>query len=76
MGEYRFLPYEPEKPLLLPPDMRTWLPDDHLAVFISDLVDSLDLSGIIAKSPIELAQHELWKPSVHHQSPCWWLRKH
>jgi len=47
MGDYRFLPYEPEKPLILPPDLRTWLPDDHLALFISDVVDSLDLAEII-----------------------------
>lgn len=47
MGDYRFLPYEPEKPLLMPPDMRTWLPEEHLALFISDVVDSLDLSEII-----------------------------
>ncbi len=47
MRVYRFLPYEPEKPLLLPPDMRTWLPDNHLALFISDVVDALDLPEIV-----------------------------
>lgn len=47
MGDYRFLPYEPEKPLILPPDMRKWLPEAHLALFISDVVDSLDLTEII-----------------------------
>jgi len=46
MGDYRFLPYEPEKPLILPPDMRTWLPQDHLALFISDVVDALDITEI------------------------------
>jgi transposase len=47
MKDYRFLPYEPEKPLLLPPDIRTWLPEEHLALFISDVVDNLDLTEII-----------------------------
>lgn len=46
MTDYRFKPYEPDKPLLLPPDIRKWLPDDHLALFISDVVDSLDLTVI------------------------------
>ena len=33
--------------LLLPPDLREWLPADHLAYYISDVVESLDLSGIL-----------------------------
>ena len=46
MKDYRFIDYEPDKPLELPPDIRTWLPEDHLALFISDVVDSLDFSEI------------------------------
>ena len=38
--------YVPEQELLLPPSLRDWLPDDHLAFFVSDLVDALDLSAI------------------------------
>ncbi len=38
--------YLPEQSLLLPPSLREWLPDDHLAFFVSDLVDVLDLSAI------------------------------
>jgi transposase len=38
--------YVPEQDLLLPPSLRDWLPDDHLAYFVSDLVDALDLSAI------------------------------
>ena len=41
-----FRPYLPEQDLLLPPSLRDWLPDDHLAYFVSDLVDALDLSAI------------------------------
>lgn len=43
----RFRDYQPDQMLLLPPDMRDWLPEDHLANFISDVVDTLDLSEII-----------------------------
>jgi transposase len=38
--------YLPEQSLLLPPDLRDWLPDDHLAHFVSELVDELDLGAI------------------------------
>ena len=34
--------------LLLPPSMRDWLPEDHLAYFILDVVGELDLSKVYA----------------------------
>ncbi len=40
-----FRRYEPDQLLLLPPDMRAWLPEGHFAHHVSDLVDGLDLSG-------------------------------
>lgn len=42
-----YLSYDPEQRLLLPPDLREWLPEGHLALFISDVVDELDLSAIL-----------------------------
>lgn len=33
--------------MLLPPDLRQWLPDDHLALYVSDIVEQLDLSAIL-----------------------------
>lgn len=41
-----FRPYVPEQTLLLPAALRDWLPEGHLAPFISDVVDSLDLQEI------------------------------
>ncbi len=41
-----YLSYDPEQRLLLPPDLRDWLPEGHLALFISDVVDELDLRKI------------------------------
>ena len=41
-----YLPYDPDQPLLLPQALRQWLPEDHRAYFISDVVDQLDLSEI------------------------------
>lgn len=34
----------PRPVLLLPPDLRDWLPEGHLAWFILDLVDQLDIA--------------------------------
>ena len=33
--------------LLLPPSLREWLPDDHLAWFIMDAVDALDIDALL-----------------------------
>jgi transposase len=41
-----YRPYAPEQDLLLPPSLRDWLPEGHLAFFVSDLIDQLDLSAI------------------------------
>src|ERR1700680_281931 len=38
--------YLPEQDLLFPPSLGDWLPEDHLAYFVSDVVEELDLSAI------------------------------
>jgi transposase len=43
-----YRPYLPEQDLLLPPNLRDWLPENHLVYFVSDVVDQLDLSKIHA----------------------------
>jgi transposase len=42
----KYITYNPTQSFLLPPDPRDWLPDGHLALFISDTVDDLDISSI------------------------------
>ena len=44
-----YLPYDPDQQLLLPAALQEWLPEDHLAYFISDVVDQLDLSEVMAR---------------------------
>lgn len=44
----KFRPYCPEQLFLLPPCLNDWLPENHLASFISDTVDELDLSEFFA----------------------------
>lgn len=41
-----YRPYEQNQLLLLPPNMREWLPAGHMAYFLSDVIDQLDISGI------------------------------
>jgi transposase len=43
-----FLTCDREQPLLLPPDLHDWLDDDHLAWFVIEAVDELDLSDFYA----------------------------
>jgi len=40
----RFVPVDRETQYLFPPSVQEWLPDDHLARFIVDVVEQLDLS--------------------------------
>jgi len=42
----KYLTYNPTQSFLLPPNPRDWLHDGHLAVYISDTVDRLDISAI------------------------------
>jgi len=43
-----YRPYLRDRDLLLPPSLRDWLPENHLAYFVSDMVGQLDLSRIQA----------------------------
>ncbi len=43
-----YRPYYPDEELLLPPSLREWLPENHLAYFVCDVVDTLDLSAMDA----------------------------
>jgi hypothetical protein len=36
-----------DQPFLPPPDLRDWLPADHLAWFVRDVVDQLDLDPFV-----------------------------
>ena len=44
-----YRPYDPDQQLLLPAALQEGLPPDHLAYFVSDVVDQLNLSAIMAR---------------------------
>ncbi len=41
-----FIPLSREQIFVLPPSMDEWLPENHLARFIVEVVDQLDLSAL------------------------------
>ena len=44
MGQ-RFVACDREQSFLMPPDVREWLPDGHLAWFVIDAVEEMDLEA-------------------------------
>ncbi|SCK36595.1 Transposase [Variovorax sp. HW608] len=44
-----YRPYEPEQEMLLPASLQDWLPKGHLAYFIGDSVDALNLKAFYAR---------------------------
>jgi hypothetical protein len=40
---FNFLPCDRDQPYLLPPSLKDWLPEDHLAWFLLDAVKEMDL---------------------------------
>lgn len=41
----RYVNIDRDTALLLPPDLRDWVPEDHLVHFVIDAVDQLDVSS-------------------------------
>jgi len=56
--------YLPEQDLLLPASLREWLPEGHLAYYVSDVVDQLDLSAIHAVYEKELRGQPPYDPRM------------
>ena len=57
-----YLPYDPDQQLLLPQALQEWLPEGHLAYFISDIVDQIDLSEITGR--YEPGSGEAGRPTI------------
>ena len=59
-----YLPYDPQQMLLLPEALQEWLPEGHLAHFISDAVDGLDLSAFHARYDKEGPRNQPFHPAM------------
>ena len=45
---YNFVAVDREQLMLMPPSVADWLPEDHLAWFVLDVVAELDLAGFLS----------------------------
>ena len=59
-----FRPYAPDQDLLLPPSLGDWLPEGHLAYFISDVVEELELATFYAPYEGDGRRKAPYEPSM------------
>ena len=59
-----YLPYDPQQMMLLPEAMQEWLPEGHLAYFIDDAVDGLDLSAFHARYEKDGPRNQPFHPAM------------
>jgi transposase len=60
----RYRPVRRDQPFLLPPDMRDWLPQGHLAWFVIEAVAVLDISRFSARPGRSWAGRAAYDPAV------------
>jgi transposase len=61
---YNFLRGDRDQSFLLPPDLRDWMPADHLAWFILDVVDQLDLEPFLRPDRTDGHGHPAYDPKT------------
>jgi transposase len=61
---YNFLGGDRDQPFLLPPDLRDWLLEGHLAWFVLDVVDQLDLGPFLAAYRNDGHGHPAYDPKT------------
>ena len=59
-----FRAYQPDQPLLLPPDLQEWVFPGHLAHHVSDVVDALDLTAFYAPYEGDGRRNAPYEPSM------------
>lgn len=59
-----YIPYCPEQQQLLPRALQDWLPEGHLAYFISDTVDSLNLGAFHARYAKDGPRNQPFHPAM------------
>ena len=59
-----YLPYLPDQDFLLPHSMREWLPEGHLAYYVNDTVDSLDLQAFHARYAKDGPRNQPFHPAM------------
>ena len=60
----RFRPYQPKQLLMLPPDLREWVPEGHLAHQVSELVDGLELGAFYKRYEEDGRRNSPYEPRM------------
>src|SRR3954469_24576659 len=63
MGQ-RFIACDREQSFLMPPDVREWLPERHLAWFVIDAVEEMDLDGFYADYRVDGRCRPAYDPAM------------
>ena len=59
-----YRPVQRDQAFLLPPDMREWLPEDHLVWLVLEIVEQLDRSALHARHPNAGAGRAAYDPDM------------
>lgn len=59
-----YLPYDPQQMMLLPETLQEWLPEGHLAHFICDAIDGLDLDAFHAHYAKDGPRNQPFHPAM------------
>jgi len=60
----RFRPYQPDQTYLLPPSPADWLSEGHLAYYVAEVVDQLDLTSFYARYEGDGRRNSPYDPSM------------
>jgi transposase len=69
-----FIDCDREQAFLMPPSLRDWLPEDHLAWFVIDAVSRLDLGAFYAAYQADGHGRAAYEPSMM-ASSCTRIRR-
>lgn len=61
---FSYLPVDRDQPFLLPPDVREWLPEGHLAWFVIDAVEQVDTAALHARHPRQGVGRRAYDPEM------------
>jgi transposase len=61
---YNFLPCDRNQAYLLPPSLTDWLPEGHLAWFVLDVVEQIDLTPFYTKYRVDGVGNSAFHPSM------------
>jgi transposase len=60
----RFIPCDRDQSLLMPPDLREWLPENHLAWFVLAAVEEMDLYPFYAAHRVDGKSRPAYEPAM------------